>query len=151
MTSTVATQPLLLFSLANRERLLVGVGRQAAARQCLAISQRGHLRVPHAPCPCQVGHQLRVKRLAAPHEVRVISLGRPEQIVRGRPVSPPVRPQLPAEKLVGVDLVIGDHEVARDGFGMNPSQVEDERQAGRLIVGGAGHTGIVAIRNVAPI
>ena len=130
---------------------MVSIGRQATACQCLTKCQRGHLRILRSPCPCQVRHQLRVEGLAASHEFRVVTLGRPEKIVGGRPVSPPVRPQLPAKKLLGVNLVVGDHEMAGDGFGMDRSHVKNKRQAGRLIIGGSRHSWVVAIRNVASI
>ena len=100
--------------LGEEHRLLVGVGRQSAAGQRLAIGQRGDLRVADAARPRQVGHQVGVERLAAPDQPGIVSLGGLEQLGGAVAVPPPVRAELLAEELDRVDLVVRDHQVPRD-------------------------------------
>ena len=135
--------------LREQQRLAVRVGHQLVRRQRLAIGERGHFGVLLAAGPGEVGHQLGVEGRGSIAEGVVSGLGPVEEVVDRRPVAGPVGAEVAAEIGDRKAVVVGQHQVLRDGPVAHRAQVDGEGQDGRVDVGRPGHPGVDSVGELA--
>ena len=136
--STVAMQPLELFSLGHHDRLAVGVDADLLGRERLAVRQDAELGVGVAADLHQVGHDLLVERLAALGQVVVVRGGGLEQVAGLGPVLAPVRPEPCAEILDRILVVVSQDHVPLDRRVRHAAEVETDGQDGRAALDARG-------------
>ena len=113
-TSTVAMSPLLVFSLVKNSGCLLASAASPQAASALAVGQRADLRVFGAAHLVSVGHQFLVELRATLGQLADNRCGAFASMFGGcRAVAPPIGPQLLAEILDGVDLVVGHDHLPR--------------------------------------
>ena len=103
----------------------VGIGHQFVGRESLTIGERGETRVVFAAGLAQVGHQFIVEGAAAGEKRIVIVPGATQQIADFSAIPAPPGTFAPLEIFDRIEVVIGDHHVARYRRG---DRTEIERQ-----------------------
>ena len=128
--SANATVRVVLF--AELERLAIVIGDELASRETLAVGERSQFCILLAACAREVGHEFLVERFATFLQRLIISRGGLEQIGGLPAVAAPVRPEVLLHVLDRVEIVVGEHQPAGDGFSADSGDVELDRRNCRI-------------------
>ena len=117
---------------AELHRLAVVVGDEFAGGEALAVSEGAELGILHAASTGEIGHEFVVEGRAALHERGVFLRASLEQVGGFPTIAPPVGAEIFLHELDGVEIVVGEHEPARDGLVGDFDAIEPDVQVGSL-------------------
>ena len=115
----------------KHQRRAVHVGHDLLSRKRLAVRHGHQGRVLRTASLLEIAHQLLVVALRALDDGWALREGDLQQRDCVGTVPPPVRPQPAVEELDRIQVVVGEHHLADDRFGLYVAGIDREGQRGR--------------------